>query len=79
MILGLDILVEVVPDPRAMREQVLDGHVVRDEREIVAEKRARGRRELERAVLDETHDGERGQPFTPLAIANRVSVSFGIS
>ena len=44
-----------------MREQVLDGHVVRDEREIVAEKRARGRRELERPVLDETHDGECGQ------------------
>ena len=38
------VLVQVVADARAVREQVLDGHVVADEREIVAEQ--------ERAVVE---------------------------
>jgi hypothetical protein len=55
------LLVDVVADPRAVREQVLDRHVVADEREVVAEERAGGGRELERAVLDEAHDRERSE------------------
>jgi hypothetical protein len=57
----LDLLVQVVPDPRAVCEQMLDGHVVADERKILSEQRSRGRRELEQTVLDEAGDRERRQ------------------
>jgi hypothetical protein len=57
------VLVEVVADPRAVREQVLDGHVVADERKLVSEKRARRRGELEHSVVDEAHDREGRQPL----------------
>ncbi len=55
------LLVEVVADPGAMREQVLDRHGVADERQVVAEERPRRRRELQRRVLDEAHHRERRQ------------------
>ena len=42
---GVDLLVEVVADPRAVREQVLDRDVVADERQVAAEQRPRRRRE----------------------------------
>ena len=35
----LCVFVEVVTDPRAMGQQVFDGHVVADERELAAEQR----------------------------------------
>jgi hypothetical protein len=53
-------LVEVVADPGAMREQMLDRDVVGDERKVISEHGARGRVEREHAVLDEAHDRERG-------------------
>jgi hypothetical protein len=55
----LDLLVEIVADAGPMREQMLDRHVVADEREVATEHRARGGRELEQPVLDQAHDGER--------------------
>lgn len=57
----LDVLVEVVTDPRAVREQVLDRDVVADQRQVVAEEGAGGRHKLEHPVLDQAHDGQRGQ------------------
>ena len=54
--LVIGVLVQVVADARAVRQQVLDGDVVADERKISAEHRACRRRELERAVLDEARD-----------------------
>ena len=59
------VLVEVVADAGAVGEQLLDGHVVVDQREVLAEQRASGRREVERAVLDEAHDRERGEALRP--------------
>ena len=56
-----DLLVEVVPDPRSVRQQVLDRHVVADQRQISAEHRPCRRRELEQPLLDEAHDRERRQ------------------
>ena len=46
-----------------MREQMFDRHVVADEREILAEDGTRRRREIERAVLDETRDRDCRQSF----------------
>ena len=57
------ILVEVVADSGAVREKMLDRHRVVDQRKVVAENRARRRRELERAILDQAHHRERRQPF----------------
>ena len=57
----VDLLVEEVADPRPVREQLLDRHGVVDQWQVRAEDRARGRREVERALLDERHDGQRGQ------------------
>ena len=50
------VLVEVVAGPRAVREQVLDGDVVADEQEVVAEERAGRRGELGHSLVDEAHD-----------------------
>ena len=55
------LLVEVVADPRSMREQVLDRDVVADQRQIASEHRSRSRRELEHSLRDEAHDRERRQ------------------
>ena len=57
----IELLVEVVADPRPVREQVLDRDALVDEREIGAEDRTRRRREAQSSVLDETHDDERRQ------------------
>jgi hypothetical protein len=57
----LDLLVEVVADAGAMREEVLDRHVVADEREVTPQQRPRGRRQLENAFRDEADHGERRQ------------------
>ena len=63
--LAAAVLVEIVADPRPVREQVLDGDVVRDQRQVLAEERARGGPELERAVLDQAHHRERRQSLQP--------------
>ena len=60
---GLGLLVEVVADARAVREQLLDGHLVVDQRQIRAKHRTRTRREGERPVLNQGHDCQCGQPF----------------
>jgi hypothetical protein len=52
------ILVQVVADPRAVPEEVLDGHVLRHQGEVVAEEGPRRRVEREVAVLDQADDGE---------------------
>jgi hypothetical protein len=44
---ALYVLVEVVADARSVRQEVLDRHVVADEREILAEYRPCRRREIE--------------------------------
>jgi hypothetical protein len=59
------LLVEVVADARPVGQQVLDGNVVADEREIFAEYRARGRGHGQRVVVDQADHGERGEPFGP--------------
>ena len=46
-----------------MREELLDRDRIVDQRQIVAEHRARGRREFERPILDEAYHGERCHPF----------------
>ena len=56
-------LVEVVADPRPVRQQVLDRHGVVDEGQVVAEQLARPGVEAEHAVLDEAHHGERREPL----------------
>ena len=75
----VELLVEVVAYPRAVREQVLDRDPVVDEREVGAEHRTSCRLETQRPVLDETHDDERRQSFGPTRDANCVSGVFGIS
>lgn len=48
-----------------MGTQMLDGHVVTNQRQVVAEQRARGRREREHAVLDQARNGHRRQALRP--------------
>jgi hypothetical protein len=55
------VLVQVVADPRAMGEEMLDRDVVADEREIFPENGASAGGEVERAGLDQAHDGQRRQ------------------
>ena len=57
------VLVEVVADPGAVREEVLDRDLVGDQRQVVAEQRAGGRRQREDAVLDQARDRQRRQPL----------------
>ena len=57
----LVVLVEVVADAGPVREQVLDGDAIVDERKVRAEDRAGGRVEAEHTVLDEAHHCERGE------------------
>ena len=57
------VLVEVVADPGAVREEVLDRDLVGDQRQVVAEQRAGGRRHREDAVLDQARDRQRRQPL----------------
>ena len=54
-------LVEVVADPGAVRQQVLDRHVVGDQGQVLAEQRAGRGAELERPALDQAHHRQRGQ------------------
>ena len=57
------LFVEVVADARPVREQLLDGHVVGDQRKIASEYRTRRCFEAQKTLLDQTHDRECGQPF----------------
>ena len=59
------LLVDVVTDAGAVRQQVLHRHVIADERQIPAQHRPRGRGQCQRTVADQADDGERGQPFRP--------------
>ncbi|KGN42890.1 hypothetical protein N801_11520 [Knoellia aerolata DSM 18566] len=54
-------LVEVVPDPRRLAQQVLDRHAVVDEGQVRAEQSAQGLVEAQLAVLDEPHHRQRGE------------------
>jgi hypothetical protein len=56
-------LVEVVTDARPVTQEVLHGDAIVDQRQVVAEDRARRRRQREGAVLDERHHGEGGEPL----------------
>src|SRR5207247_1479122 len=58
----LDALVEIVADARPVREQVLDRHLVVDERKVATENRAGGGRELEQPVFDQAHDANDCNP-----------------
>ena len=55
------VLVEVVADPGTVGQQVLDGDVVGDQGQVVAEQRAGGGVEPERPALDQGHDRQRGE------------------
>src|SRR5262249_54540009 len=57
------LLVEVIADTRPVRQQMLDRDVTADEREIPAQHRARGRRQAQRAVVDQADHRQRGQPL----------------
>ena len=48
-----------------MREEVLDGHLVADQRQIGTEDGAGRSRELEQPVFDEPDHDERCQPLRP--------------
>ena len=43
----VQLFVEIVADPRPVREQMLDCHVISNEREIASEHRPRRRRQIE--------------------------------
>ena len=49
------VLVQVVADPRSVREQLLDGDVIVDQRQIAAEQPARGHVQGERAGFHQAH------------------------
>ena len=55
------VLVQVVADTRSVRQQVLDRDGLVDQREVGAEHRAGGRRQVEHTVGDQADHGERGQ------------------
>jgi hypothetical protein len=57
------VLVEVVTDSRAVGQEVLDRHVVVDQRKVLAQHRASCRVEVESAVLDEAHHTQGGEAF----------------
>ena len=59
--LPVAVLVEVVPDPRGVGEQVLERDAVVDQRQVVAEQGADRLVEPQLAVLDEPHHGQRGE------------------
>jgi hypothetical protein len=59
----VELLVEVVADPRPVRQQMLDGDALVDERQVGAENRPRRRRKVESSLLDEAHDHQRGEPL----------------
>ena len=76
--LVLELLVEVVADARAVREQVLDRHVVVDEREVGAEHGPRGRREVEQArPRSGSRPRARSSPSSRSRVAKRVSTVVG--
>ena len=54
------VLVEVVPDPGPVREQVLNGDGVLDQRQVRAEQAPSGRAPLEQPLLDQAHHGQGG-------------------
>jgi hypothetical protein len=62
---SVEILVEVIADPRTVREQVLDGHAVVDQWQVADEHRAGGRRQREASLLDQAHDREGREPLGP--------------
>ena len=74
------LLVEVVADAGAMGEQLLDGHRVVDEREVVAE-HASGPWSSSRSVPSSIRlaTASAVRPLLPLAMPNRVSTVLGIT
>ena len=74
------VLVEVVADAGTVREEMLDRHVLGDQREIRSEHGPSGCRQLENALLDQAHDRQRGQGLRPRSrVLSRVLGSLGIS
>ena len=59
------LLIEVVADAGPVRQQMLHCHVFADERQILAQHRAGGRGQVQRAFADQADHRERGQPFGP--------------
>jgi hypothetical protein len=59
------VLVEVVTDPRPVRQQVLDRHVVGYQGQVLPEQRAGGRTQLERRALDQAHHGQGREALRP--------------
>jgi hypothetical protein len=70
----LVLLVEVVADPRPVRQQVLDGDVAADQWEIGAEHRPCRGGEIQQAVLDQGEDCECRQPLRPAGDPDRVGL-----
>ena len=55
------LLVQVVADARPMGEEVLDGHLVVDQRQVAAEHRTGRGRRARATLLDQADDGQRRQ------------------
>ena len=62
------LLVEVVADARSMRQQVLDRHVVADQRQIARRAPIARSSRARAAVLDEARDASAVSPFVALAV-----------
>ena len=63
--LVVGVLVEVVTDAGPVRQEVFDRDVVADQRQVGAEHRTRGGRQVQQSLFDQAGDGERGQPLRP--------------
>src|SRR5262249_61287079 len=55
------LLVEVVPDARAVRQQMLDRYAIVDQGQVLPEQRTRPRVESEEAVIDQPHHRQSGE------------------
>ena len=62
---AVDLLIEVVADARSVSKQVLDRHLVVDQRQILPQHRTGGRGHLQSPVFDQAHHGQRGQSLGP--------------
>jgi hypothetical protein len=58
-------LVEVVADARSVSEELFDGHLVRDQGQVLPQDRTSRGGRLQTSFLDQAHHGERGEALRP--------------
>jgi hypothetical protein len=56
-------LIQVIADARPVRQQLLDRHLVTDQRQVAAQHRPGGGGQVQLARFDEAHHREGGQSF----------------